>query len=86
MEKVWALKDAKSWLSQQVSRAQEGEPQVITRRGRKVAGVLSYDEWERMRGREVSVWEALSPPLLLEDEEVEILFRRMEADYREVNL
>jgi prevent-host-death family protein len=42
------LKDAKAALSAVVDKAVAGEPSVITRRGRKEAVVLSFQEYERL--------------------------------------
>jgi antitoxin Phd len=42
------LRDAKAALSRVVDLAVAGEPQVITRHGRKEAVVISWAEWERL--------------------------------------
>lgn len=42
------LKDVKATLSSIVDKAVAGEPTVITRRGRKEAVVLSFEEYERL--------------------------------------
>jgi antitoxin Phd len=44
------LRDAKATLSAVVDKAARGEPSVITRHGRPVAVVISYEEWERLSG------------------------------------
>ncbi|SDP85399.1 prevent-host-death family protein [Phyllobacterium sp. YR620] len=42
------LKDAKATLSAVLDQVIAGEPAVITRRGRKEAVVLSFEEYERL--------------------------------------
>jgi antitoxin Phd len=42
------LKDAKATLSAVVDEAVRGRPAVITRRGKKEAVVLSFDEYEKL--------------------------------------
>ena len=51
MRKTWALQDAKNRLSEVVAEAERNGPQVITRRGRETAVVLSFDEWKRLSRR-----------------------------------
>jgi prevent-host-death family protein len=48
--KNWSLRDAKDHLSELVTAAQD-EPQIITRRGRRAAVVLSDEEYDRLRQR-----------------------------------
>lgn len=45
------LRDAKIDLSAIVDEAVDGKPVVITRRGKKQAVVLGYDEWLRLSKR-----------------------------------
>jgi prevent-host-death family protein len=47
---VWQLQTAKQRFSELVDRALDEGPQVITRRGREVAVVLSFDDYRRLRG------------------------------------
>jgi prevent-host-death family protein len=42
------LRDAKASLSRVIDSAVAGEPQVITRHGKKEAVVISWAEWERL--------------------------------------
>ncbi|MEP7135438.1 MAG: type II toxin-antitoxin system Phd/YefM family antitoxin [Chloroflexota bacterium] len=44
---TWQLKEAKRNLSKVIKLALEQEPQTITRRGEKVAIVISYNEYLR---------------------------------------
>jgi len=46
----WSIRDAKDRLSELVEAAQD-EPQIITRRGRRAAVVLSEQEFDRLRRR-----------------------------------
>jgi prevent-host-death family protein len=50
----WNLRDAKDHLSELVTAAQD-EPQIITRRGRRAAVVLSDEEYDRLCGRQESL-------------------------------
>jgi antitoxin Phd len=48
MARVWQLQEAKNKLSEVVEAALQHGPQVITRRGKETAIVLSYAEYRRM--------------------------------------
>ena len=48
MEHAWQLQDAKNKLSEVVERAIKNGPQEITRRGKKAAVVLSFQEYARL--------------------------------------
>jgi len=48
---AWTVASAKAKLSEVIDRAQTRGPQVITRRGRKTAVVVSVEEWERKTKR-----------------------------------
>ncbi len=45
--KSWQLQEAKNKLSELIDRASEDVPQLITRRGKPVAYVVSAKTWER---------------------------------------
>jgi prevent-host-death family protein len=45
----WRLQDAKTQFSQVVEAAMNGEPQHITRRGRKAVVVISEDEYNALQ-------------------------------------
>lgn len=45
MSNTWPLNAAKSKLSKLIGQAQSDGPQIITRYGKKVAVVLSYEEY-----------------------------------------
>lgn len=40
---TWALQDAKNQFSAVAEEASRGEPQVVTRRGRPLVAIISYD-------------------------------------------
>ncbi|HUK10532.1 MAG TPA: type II toxin-antitoxin system Phd/YefM family antitoxin [Stellaceae bacterium] len=48
---AWTVASAKAKLSEVIDRAQTRGPQVITRRGRETAVVVSVEEWERKTKR-----------------------------------
>lgn len=49
-ERVWQLQDAKNKFSELVDRAAEGEPQVVTKRGKRTAVLVSAVEYARLKG------------------------------------
>ena len=49
-ERVWQLQDAKNKFSELVERAAEGEPQVVTKRGKRTAVLVSAQEYARLKG------------------------------------
>lgn len=49
-ERVWQLQDAKNKFSELVERAAEGEPQVVTKRGKRAAVLVSAAEYARLTG------------------------------------
>ena len=57
MEHAWPLQDAKNKLSEVIERAIKIGPQEITRRGRKAAVVLSFQEYNRLLKRAESLGE-----------------------------
>lgn len=42
------LRDAKATLSSLVDQALQGEPSVITRRGKPAAVVVGFEDWQRL--------------------------------------
>ncbi len=56
--------EAKNKLSEVVALAEQGEPQVITKNGREVAVVISYQEFQRLTAKQESFSDfLLSSPL-----------------------
>ena len=48
---TWSVAEAKAKFSEVIGRARSGDPQLITRNGRKIAVVVDADEWERKTKR-----------------------------------
>ena len=55
MKQQWPLTEAKNNFSEVVDKAISQGPQVVTRRGKEVAVILSRDEYKRLRKTEVSI-------------------------------
>lgn len=51
--------EAKNKLSEVIASAERGEPQIITKNGRKSAVVISYQEFERLTARKIPLVEFL---------------------------
>jgi prevent-host-death family protein len=64
MDKIWQLQDAKSHFSELVERAVKGEKQIVTKRGKKAAVMLAYEEYLELSQQKMSLLEALrgQPP------------------------
>jgi prevent-host-death family protein len=45
---IWQLQDAKSRFSELVDRTMRNGAQIVTRRGKKVVVLLSYEEYRRL--------------------------------------
>lgn len=60
--------EAKNKLSEVIASAERGEPQIITKNGRKSAVVISYQEFERLTARKQSLSEFLLDSPLRETE------------------
>jgi prevent-host-death family protein len=56
----WQLQEAKAKLSEVVSLSQQEGPQQISVRGRPVVIVVAKVEFERLRGRRLSIVELMS--------------------------
>ena len=48
MSAAWQIQDAKNRFSEMLERARKDGPQTVTRHGRKVAVVLSHEEFEKL--------------------------------------
>lgn len=86
MVKTWQLQEAKARFSKLVEEALKGQPQLVTRRGRKAVVVLDWETYARLAGEKLSLWQALRAPTPLPNDEAETLFARPEAEHREVSL
>lgn len=47
----WSLQDAKNSFSAVVEAACNGEPQTVTKRGKRAVVVLSVEEYDRLTGK-----------------------------------
>jgi prevent-host-death family protein len=86
MAKTWQLQEAKARFSKLVEEALKGEPQLVTRWGRKAVVVLDWETYARLTGEKLALWQALRAPTPLPNDEAEALFARTEAEHREVSL
>lgn len=59
MTVLWPLQEAKNKLSEVIDRAATGGPQVVTRHGKRVAVIVSAQEFDRMHGAGPSLWRYL---------------------------
>jgi prevent-host-death family protein len=83
MQKIWALNDAKTQLSEVIELAQT-EPQVVTKHGKKTAVVLSFEAYQNLLPQD-NAWDALRPSdPVLEDDDPDP-FERLPAVPREIN-
>jgi antitoxin Phd len=48
---VWSLQDAKNSFSAVVEAASKGEPQTVTKRGKRAVVVLSAEQYDRLSGK-----------------------------------
>jgi prevent-host-death family protein len=62
--KVISVSEGRKQFSTVVATAAKGEPQIITKNGRQVAVILSYQEYYRLKNRERSFSEFPRPRLL----------------------
>jgi prevent-host-death family protein len=86
MKKVdgtWAVAEAKARLSEVIDRAEAVGPQTITRHGKRVAVIVSTEEWERKTKRRGNLAEFFAASPL---RDVEIDLERVQDGPREVDL
>jgi antitoxin Phd len=83
MSGIWKLQEAKNRFSEVVNEALKSGPQIVTRRGKETAVVLSVEEYRRLARPDVALAEFLaSSPLA----EVELDLERDRDIGREVEL
>lgn len=71
--KTFSLFEAKNKLSEIITSAELGEPQIITKNGRKSAVVISYKEFERLTAKEIPLVEfLLDNPSRTDDVEIDL--------------
>jgi len=63
VSRAWNLQDAKAKFSEVVDLAQAGKPQVILRRGKPAAAVVSIDQYESLQPKTSLVSFLLHSPL-----------------------
>lgn len=80
---VWKLQDAKNRFSEVVNEALRGGPQVVTRRGKETAVVLSVEDYRRLARPNVGLVEFLRASPLTG---VELDLERSRDTSREVEL
>ncbi len=85
MVRPWSLQEAKARFPELVERALTGEPQLVTRRGRRAVVVLDSETDRRLTQQGRSLGEVLQSPVL-EPEEAEALFTRRPTSFREIAL
>jgi prevent-host-death family protein len=92
MEKRWPLREARSKFSELVARAQQGEVQVITKRGEPVVVAMDYVAYQQLQVKPLSALEALrgdpneNPFEGMTNEEIDALFPRLPLKMRPVDL
>ena len=86
----WTIREARDQFSKLVNAAEAGEPQLVTKRGRAAAVVLSREEYDRLlieskAPPKTFVEHLLSipkrPPSIPDDEE---LFPRLDLEPRDI--
>jgi prevent-host-death family protein len=80
---TWAVAEAKARLTEVIDRAEADGPQTITRHGRRVAVVVSSEEWERKTKRRGNLAEFFAASPL---RDVEIDLERVKDGPREIDL
>lgn len=72
------LREAKAQLSAVINNAQNGQPSIITRHGKREAVVISFEEWQRLSSVPSFAQMLIACPLEPGD-----LAPRAQADWRE---
>jgi len=49
MNRKWQVQEAKAKFSELLETTEDEGPQLVTKRGRSAAVLISYDEWKRMK-------------------------------------
>ena len=68
---AWQVQEAKQRLSEVLRAAEDGQPQVITRRGADVAVVIDIASYRRLAGIEVSLADYLRHGPVFDDLDLE---------------
>ena len=80
----WHLQDAKNNFSKLVRQAIKDGPQTVTLRGTPTAVVLSFEEYERLKGKKPTFVEHLLNGPMLDDDIVEAINWRNKQPSREI--
>lgn len=65
--------EAKNKLSEVIASAERGEPQIITKNGRRSAVVISFQEFERLTAKKIPLVEfLLDNPSRTDDVEIDL--------------
>ena len=48
---TWSVQNAKARFSELLETSIQSEPQIVTKRGQKVAVLVSIEEWERLQAQ-----------------------------------
>jgi prevent-host-death family protein len=76
-----SLADAKARLSELIKRAEAGEPQIITRRGKPVAKIVAIEPAKKKR-IDIAELRALTSAMPFQDESAGDFMRRLRDDAR----
>ena len=80
---TYSVKDAKDKFSEIIRLAESGRPQIIRRRDRDVAVVVSMNEWRRAKGKRKTLVEVLRTSPMIG---AELDFSRIEDLPRDIDL
>jgi prevent-host-death family protein len=80
---TWTIVEAKARLSELIAKASSEGPQTITRRGRKVAVVVSTQDWDQTTKRKGNLAEFFAASPL---RDVETAIERIQDGPREIDL
>ncbi|MCD4751349.1 MAG: type II toxin-antitoxin system Phd/YefM family antitoxin [Thermoanaerobaculales bacterium] len=83
MGSTWKLQDAKNRFSEVVNEAARSGPQIVTRRGKEAAVVMSVEDYRRLVRPEVDLVEFLQTSPLCG---IELDVERSKELSREINL
>ena len=83
MGSTWKLQDAKNRFSEVVNEAARSGPQIVTRRGKEAAVVMSVEDYRRLVRPEVDLVEFLRTSPMCG---IELDVERSKEPSREINL
>jgi antitoxin Phd len=83
MQYVWQLQEAKNRFSEVVDEAIQHGPQTVTRHGREVVVIISYDDYIKLKPQPTNLLNALQVP---EEYRVDIDINRSQDYARDIEL